>query len=197
MTAAAALRPERRRARAAGFTFLELMAVIALVGLLASIVVANLDGLTDRSSLNASARALGNTILTIRDTAALQGREVFVEIDVEKQRWRIVDPPSPTDVPDPDDREEATWYGPWQAPGDGVVLDNVAFSRNDVERRGVIEIGFDADGQLVPAGFIAYLRHENLPEDDGVSVEVTGLTGLVDYARGPRRSEEVRDPDDF
>ena len=193
-------RPPLRSAallRAAGFTFLELMAVIALVGILAAIVVANLDGLTDRSSLNASARALGNTILAIKDTATLQGREIWMEIDVGNQRWRIVDPPSATDVPDPDDRAEATWYGPWQTPSEGVVLDNVQFSRNDVEKRAVLEIGFDADGQLVPAGFIAYLRHENLPEEDGVSVEVTGLTGLVDYSRGPRQSEEVCEADEM
>lgn len=186
-----------RARRARGFTFLELMAVVTIMGLLSAIVVANLDGLTDRSTLNASARALGNTVLGVRDMATLQGRTSLVEIDVGNQRWRTVDPPSAADVPDPDDRREQTVFGSWYEIPEGVVLDSLEFSRSDVERRGIVEIAFDADGQLTPAGFVAYFRHEAIDEDDGVSLEVTGLTGLVDYARGRRRSEEVRDEDDF
>ena len=173
------------------------MIVIAVIGLMSAIVVANLDGLTDNSRLSAAARELGNTLLTVRDIAATQGRELSVEIDVDKQRWRIVDIPSPTDVPDPRDREEATVYGEWQEPQEGVIFESLEFSRTDVNKRGVVTITFDADGQLSPAGFVAYFRHENQPEDEGISVEVTGLTGLVDYVKGKKTSEEVREPDDF
>lgn len=183
--------------RRAGFTFIELLVVITIIGLMSSIVVANLDGLTDRSTLNATAREFGNTLLAIRDQAAIQQREINVEIDVENQRWRIVDIPPVTDVPDPKDREEATYEGPWAEPGRGVILDSIAFSKNDSSRRGKVMIGFDADGQLVPSGFVVFFRHVNGTEEDGVSVEVTGLTGLVDYAPGKKRSEEVRGADDF
>lgn len=184
-------------ARSAGFTFIELMVVIAVIGLMSALVVSRLDGLTDRSSLNAAARDLGNQILTLRDEAALQGREFLLEIDVEKQCWRFVDVPSPTDVPDPDDRRELTYEGTWNSPPDGVVFESLEFSRSDVERRGLVTIAFDADGQISPSGFVAYFRHENMTEDEGVSVEVTGLTGAVDYIPGRHRSEEVREPDDF
>jgi type II secretory pathway pseudopilin PulG len=173
------------------------MVVITVIGLMSAIVVANLDGLTDRSSLNATARQMGNQLLALRDQAALQGRELFLEVDVDKQRWRVVDVPSPTDVPDPEERERATFEGTWQTPPDGVVLDTLEFARTDVNRRGVVVVSFDAEGQLSPAGFVAYFRHVSLPDDDGVSLEVTGLTGAVDYARGRRRSEEVREADDF
>lgn len=180
-----------------GFTFIELLVVITIIGLMSSIVVANLDGLTDRSTLNATAREFGNTLLAIRDQAAIQQREINVEIDIENQRWRIVDIPPVTDVPDPKDREEATYEGPWAEPGRGVILDSIAFSKNDNTRRGTVMIGFDADGQLVPSGFVVFFRHVDGTEEDGVSVEVTGLTGLVDYAAGKKRSEEVRGSDDF
>lgn len=190
-------RAARSARRARGFTFLELMVVVLLIGLLSAIVVANMDGLTDRSSLDATARRLGNTLVSVRDIAATQGRELQVEIDVEEQRWRIVDVPTATDVPDAEDREEQTWRGEWQSPADGVVLETLEFSRRDVSRRGFVTIVFGADGQISPAGFVAYFRHEELPEEDGVSVEVTGLTGLVDYARGRLHSEEVVEAEDL
>jgi Tfp pilus assembly protein FimT len=174
-----------------------MMIVIAILGLLSTVVVANLDGLTDDSSLSGAARELGNTILGVRDLATTQARELTLEIDVENQRWRVVDVPSPAEVPDPRQREEETWVQEWQVPARGVILDSLEFSQKDVSRRGVVTITFDAEGQISPAGFVVYFRHENLPEDEGVSVEVTGLTGLVDYAKGRIHSEEVREADDF
>lgn len=189
-----------RRARTSsdrGFTFIELMVVIAIIGFMSALVVANLDGMTDRSSVAAAARQLGNTLLSVRDIATSQSREMFVEVDVDKQRWRVVDVPAPTDVPDPKDRKEATWYGEWHSPPDGVVLESLEFSRRDVDKRGFVTLSFDAEGQLSPSGFVAYFRHEDMGEDDGVSVEMTGLTGALTYFEGRHTSEEVREADDF
>ena len=186
-----------RARRSAGFTFIELMVVITLIGLMSAVVVANLDGMTDRSSLSSAARKLGNMLLSVRDTAASQGRELIVEIDVDKQRWRTVDIPSPADVPDPRDRADMTYYGTWQQPPYGVVLDSLEFNRKDVDRKGLVTLSFDAEGQLSPSGFVAFFRHESLTEEEGVSVEMTGLTANLQYVQGRVRSEEVREPDDF
>lgn len=186
-----------RTRRETGFTFIELMVVITLIGLMSAVVVANLDGLTDRSTLSSTARTLGNMLLSVRDTASTQGRELLVEVDVDNQRWRTVDVPSPVDVPDARDRADLTFYGTWQTPPYGVVLDSLEFNRKDVDRRGLVTLSFDADGQLSPSGFVAFFRHENLPEEEGISVEMTGLTGNLQYVQGRVRSEDVRDPDDF
>lgn len=194
----------RLRARhpaSAGFTFIELMVVIAILGLMSALVVGNLDGLTSRSQLRATSRAFGNLLLSVKDQAVLQSRDLTIEVDLREQRWRVVDAPSPTDVPDPDDREEQTFYGSWQTPGDGIELVSIEFSRSDRETRGTLLLTFGPDGQLSPSGFVAYFKREDEDarnEDEaGVSVEVTGLTGLVDYKQGRVRSEEVRDPEEF
>lgn len=181
----------------AGFTFIELMAVIAIIGMLSAIVFSSMDGMTSRGQLNEAARTFGNTVVYIRDLAGLQSRELWIEVDLREQAWRIVDPPSVTDVPDPDDREELTDYGEWRRLDPQVFLDEISFSRSDVETGGIVVLHFAANGELSPSGFVAYFRHEELPEDDGVSVEVTGLTGLVSFHRGRVVAEEIRDADDF
>lgn len=189
-------RTVRRLARA-GFTFLEMMAIIAIIGLLASLVFTNMDSMTARTELSGVARALGNEIVYLHDLAALQGRDLTLQIDMENQRWRAVEVPAPMDVPDEDEREERTYYGPWFELEETVVLDEIAFGLDDVEADDLIEITFDRDGELSPSGFNAYIRHLDLDEDDGLTVEVTGLTGIVSYHRGRIEPEEVRDEDDF
>ena len=183
--------------RAAGFTFIELMIVIAILALLASIVVVNMDGMSAPTRLRGAARRIGNEVLELKTMSALKNRPMSIEFDLEKQRWRIIDQPSDTDVPDPRDREEATFYGDWESPPPGVRIEELSFSATDVDRTGSTVITFQGDGEVVPSGFVAFLMHERLPEESGISVEVSGLTGLVAYHEGHLKSEEIRRPEDF
>src|SRR5439155_9462673 len=99
--------PVPRRAaparRSAGFTFLELMVVIAILSLLASIVVANMDNMSAPTRVRGAAREFGNQMMEMKQMATERGRALFLEIDVEHQRRRLIDPPSVVDVPDPRD----------------------------------------------------------------------------------------------
>jgi prepilin-type N-terminal cleavage/methylation domain-containing protein len=190
--------PSRRRCAAErGFTFIELLVVIAILALLASIVVVNLDGMTAPTKLRGAARTIGNEILGWKQIAALRNRPISIEFDVANQRWRVIDAPSTTEVPNARDREEATYYGDWETPPSDVRLREVAFSSTDVERSGTTIITFEGDGEVYPSGFVAYLTHDRLNDDAGVSIEVSGITGLVSYHDGHTRSEEVRPPEDF
>jgi len=186
-----------RRAAARGFTFVEMMVVIFVLSLTAALVVVNLDGITARSELSATGRDLGNKLLFLRDLSIVQGRELALEIDFADQRWREVDRPSPSDVPDERDREDETFYGSWYDVPRGVVLEELSFGRGDTESHDSVEVSFSAQGELFPSGFVAYLRHDQLPEDDGLSVEISGLTGIVSYHRGRIQAEEVREESDF
>lgn len=187
----------RRRRADRGFTFIEMMVVIFVLSLTTALVVMNLDGISARSELSAAGRDLGNKMLFLRDLSIVQGRELTLEVDLDGQQWREVDRPSPTDVPDEDEREDQTFYSTWYALPKGVVLEEIAFGRADVETGNVVELTFSKTGELFPSGFVAYLRHEQLQEDDGLSVEVSGLTGIVAYHRGRMEAEEVREEHDF
>ncbi len=186
-----------RHGAARGFTFVEMMVVIFVLSLTTALVVTNLDGVTARAELSAAGRDLGNKMMFLRDLAVVQGREFTLEVDLDGQQWREVDRPSETDVPDPDEREEETYYGNWYQPASGIVIDEIAFGRADTEIGDVVELTISKKGELFPSGFVAYLRHEKLPEDDGLSVEVSGLTGIVSYHRGRIEAEEVREEYDF
>lgn len=187
----------RRTATSAGFTFIEMMIVIAILSLLASIVVVNMEGMSSPTRLRGAARSLGNEILQLKETATLRNRAVYLEIDVDKERWRVIDPPSIVEFPDPRDREENTFYGEWSTMPPGVHLEEVAFSATDIDRGTTFTVDFEPDGEISPSGFVAFFKHERLSDDDGISVEVSGLTGLITYHNGKFRAEEIRKPEEF
>jgi len=186
----------RHTRREPGFTFIEMMVVIFVIGLMSALVVTNLDGITARSALSQEGRDLGNRLLFLRDLAIVQGREMTLEIDVENQRWRDIDRPGRNEVPDEDDREELTFYGPWFELRHGIVLEEIAFGRT-AELDDLITITISPKGEMFPSGFVAYLMHENMAAEDGLSVEVSGLTGTVSYHRGHVEAEEIREEHDF
>jgi prepilin-type N-terminal cleavage/methylation domain-containing protein len=187
----------RRAAKPSGFTFIEMMIVVAILSLLASIVVVNLDGISAPTRLRGAARAIGNQVSELRDMAALRNRLMSIEFDLENQRWRVIDAPTENDVPDSQDRDEDTFTGSWDPMPPGVRMKELSFSSTDVEQGGTTVITFNGDGEVVPSGFVVFLTGDRMPEEDGMSVEVSGLTGLVAYHSGHFKAEEIRRAEDF
>lgn len=173
------------------------MVVIAILALLASIVVVNLDGMSAPTKVRGAARALGNEVLTLKQMSALHGRDLSLEIDLDHRCWRIIDRPSVTDVPDARDRDEKTFVGDWTATPDGVRIVEVSRSDSDISLDGTWTVTFHGDGEIEPSGFVAFFNHESLEEDEGMSVEVSGLTGLVAYHDGHVKAEEIIKAEDL
>jgi hypothetical protein len=108
----------------------------------------------------------------------------------------MIDAPSIVDFPDEREREERTYVGDWTTLPHGVFFD-MAFGASDVRSSESLLVTFTGTGEVAPSGFVAQFGHQKLHEDDGLSVEVSGLTGLVAYHRGRFRAEEVRKAEDF
>lgn len=66
-----------------GFTLLELVLVVALIGLLAALVVPRL-GAVRHLALESSARQLANRVRYLREEAALRGRLIRFAVDPER-----------------------------------------------------------------------------------------------------------------
>jgi prepilin-type N-terminal cleavage/methylation domain-containing protein len=72
-----------------GFTLVELTVVLAIAVVLSGLVIVRVDGWSSRTTLRASARALGNLIRTYREKAELEEGVYILAIDLEKGTYLV------------------------------------------------------------------------------------------------------------
>ena len=77
---------DARRLTWAGFTLIELIVVIFIISLTASIVMPSLWGSGERA-LESEAKRIGNTLRYIYDEAVSKKRTYTLKIDIENSRW--------------------------------------------------------------------------------------------------------------
>jgi general secretion pathway protein H len=75
--------------RHAGFTLLELLIVIALMGIIAALVVPMFGGPVSTSELRATARQLAAGLRLARSEAVSERRETFLVVDVAGKRFKV------------------------------------------------------------------------------------------------------------
>jgi prepilin-type N-terminal cleavage/methylation domain-containing protein len=76
---------KRRR----GFTLIELTVVLAITAVVLGLVIVQVDGWSSRQSLDASARALGNTVRFWRERAQDDEVTYSLRLDVEHATYRV------------------------------------------------------------------------------------------------------------
>jgi prepilin-type N-terminal cleavage/methylation domain-containing protein len=72
-----------------GFTLVELTIALAIAVVLTGIVIVRVDGWSSKTTLRASARALGNLIRTYREKAQLEESAYALSIDLEKGTYCV------------------------------------------------------------------------------------------------------------
>jgi type II secretion system protein H len=87
----------RRRSSNTGFTLIEILVVVTVIGIIVSIGVMSLGVLGDDRQLRTEARRIGTLLAAAQDEAVMQGREFglellqnsyrFVEYDPYEARW--------------------------------------------------------------------------------------------------------------
>lgn len=92
----------RRTNRKSGFTLIEILLVVALVGLLASVMVPNISGVF-RVGLKSSVRRYSAIVKYAYDNAILTGRIHRIVLNLDEQSWRV-EAANPGQLPTDKDR---------------------------------------------------------------------------------------------
>ncbi len=191
------------RRREGGFTFVELMVVLAILSFAFTYAVLHLDGATGQARLAAAARQVGSTMEFLRGHAIQASRDVELHIDLDRGEWTSVLPPRPEEAEeDRRDQESVLTTDPVKLPelirmnreSGGIQLD-----ADTLKSSGVVVVTFDRNGRIVPFGFLVRLVSDEIsdPEQATFSVEVNGLTGEVTYTPGFSRFDQVVAGDSF
>lgn len=185
-----------RRARA-GYTLIELIMVILILGIMLSLVFAKVEHLTPRYSLRAAARDLARVVALARSQAAAQGRIYFVRYKLVENRYYLLAPfedeaPAPTrENPgaEPPPIPQLHWEPVFkQQLPEGILFRDVVVGTSDkVEEQ-------DVNVEISPFGITkGHVVHLTDGRND-YSIEINPLTGHArfheEYFESPSAEED-------
>lgn len=170
----------RTRGATAGFTFLELIIVLAVLSFLFAIGIPTFRGLTPKYRLRSAARALGSTLESTRLSAMGRGLWMGVHYvltpggnDSGNSSYYQVIPPPPEDFPDQPlaDRKLLN-----KEEFDGVQIARIILSSGQVIDRGTFSLMFSPMGNA--GSHIVVLEGQ---EGLLLSLKMNCITGVIEF----------------
>lgn len=223
MTAAPPPRAGDPGAGRRGFTLLELMAVMVIIGFLLYLLPPRMDTYGDRNRLESAANTLISAFTAVRETAIIDGHEARIQFTLpgattdrkqtgsyryltgpEKRRTsKALREEGEVEEDRPVRRTEEAWIeSSWYPMPDGVVLEGFSTTAGEWIRtnpRGdPVEVSFHPDGSVRPACAVR-LTCIDLPPGAArtLTVVVNPLTAAASIAEGEGDLPKSRDPSDF
>lgn len=156
-----------------GFTLIELMVVLAIIGLILGVVTTRIDFLIPGSRLNAAAREIASSLALANSHAAVSGRSVIIRYDMGNRFHCLILPAT-----SPNKKREA--LAPNRLP-DGVHFQDINVAGKEyLSKRGAwVEISITPLGTVQP--HVIHLVNDN---KNKVTIEVNPVTGLVQIKEG-------------
>ena len=184
--------PRRRNARRqAGFTLVELIVVIVIVGLMAMITVTKLDFMVPKYRLRGAARDVGSVLGLGKAHAASNGKDVYFEVDLARGDFWLLAPFPKQELGDDvntDVSARPLEYQPifQRSLPDGIQFTDVVLGDKDKRVDGIARARLSALGSS---------QHVilNLRNDEGreISLKMNGFTGVITYADGRQEAEAL------
>ena len=172
---AAQVQPTSRRN--AGFSLIELMGVIVVLGLMAGMVAVSWQSVLPRAELNQAVRDLSSQLYSVRSDAISRKARFEVQYSFESGEnrpigYRVVSPFRADGRGGLAAREEERLAFPWQALPRSVHFKRIRVNGLDLTE-GVVSVFFDPLGTSTDHLVIL----EQLPENVLYTIEVLALTG--------------------
>lgn len=183
-----------------GFTFVELMVVLAILAFAFTYGIIHLDGATGTARISSAARQIGTTLEFLRGQAIQSARPLELHVDIDLAEWTTVIPPRPSEsAGNRDEEEEILVTEPVGFGTNAIRFDAIQFDPNDQQTSGKVIITFSPLGEMSPNGLMIRLVSDEVGDQDEkyFSVEVNGLTGDVSYTPGAAKFEQVVKGDSF
>jgi len=142
--------PARHRA-SGGFTLLEILVVLGVLALIASVVVARLDLVTPTYRLRTAARELAETLAQARSESVARAQAVELHYDLAAGKYWLSLPAEAGVAGGPSQRAPAS-FRPRALP-EGVRFADCTFFRGEATRSGAVTVRFSflgaCEGHLV------------------------------------------------
>jgi prepilin-type N-terminal cleavage/methylation domain-containing protein len=170
--------------RRGGFSLVELMVVMILLGLLASLVFVSLQSLLPGTELNSAIRELASTLHEARSDAISRNAEFQIEYYFEPgeghpRGYRVVTPYRAGGVGGLAGRDDERLAREWHVLPDSVRFESIALN-GESRTTGQVVVRFDALGSA--SDHRVHLRQE--PYGNQYTIEVLALTGLIHFHDG-------------
>jgi prepilin-type N-terminal cleavage/methylation domain-containing protein len=171
-----------------GFSMVELLAVIVVLGMIATLVTMNWRAILPRTELHSATRVLASAISGAHSEAIARNAVFRIEYDLDKHRYRVNTPYRLGGglAANDDDRVAQPWVDlPESVQFSRIVIDGVEY------RRGMVFVRFDPLGAA--SGHIITLEQQ--PTKNAYTIEVQALTGMIDYHEGVFERQPPREED--
>ncbi|MCD4657924.1 MAG: prepilin-type N-terminal cleavage/methylation domain-containing protein [Planctomycetes bacterium] len=196
----------KTKTHCAGFTLVELMIVILIMGIALMIVAANFGDLIPNERIRSEARAIGNLIGLARAEAAMKGINYGIVYDLDNNAFWLLVPELEGDELsyydgdeeyDDDEEEEIRKKLFYRQLHEDVEFEDIQVGEKSGITDNLVRIEISPIG--IASGHIVHLKEKKKKDDTKekqISIELNALTALVTYFDGYKEFKEVIDFED-